>query len=109
MRENVETLVIGIRCVCLQRWRIFAHQVPIFTVEQRCLHKNAVLVCGEVSSTNDLANKEDLWLEVAPSSNTLISALNVASNLGLCLVESPLLVIFRCHLFKFTIKFQLCL
>lgn len=75
MSEHKESFVISVWCVGLQLTRIFAHDWPVFSVEQRCLDKDAVSIRGEVSASNNLPDEVNLWLIVRSNSLSFLADL----------------------------------
>ena len=78
--EDVESFVVGVGSVRLQRMRIFTHNLPVLTIQKRRLNKDTVLAGREVLAAHNLANEVDLRL--------VVSALTVLVRVGECVLVS---------------------
>lgn len=87
MSKDEEALVVSIRSVRLQLHLAFLKQGPVVAVLEACLHEDAVLVRGEVLPTNNLANEEDLRLEVGTCPHLVIQLLQLVDLLLLQVLE----------------------
>lgn len=103
MSEDIKSLVVRVSCMCLQRMRIFSHDLPVFSIEQRSLHKDAILRCWEVYPTHYLADEVDFGLEVC----TLAVLVRIAeAAVADCAEGFPdHSVLFKLRLLHFSIKF----
>lgn len=68
MRKNIEALVVRVGGVGLQL-EFVVERFPVLTVNNLCLHEDAILFSREIGSANDLADEVNRGLEIGFSAS----------------------------------------